>query len=173
MNLLASSLLFTSSHPHSSCAPGGGTPFMLRRCLVYCDGPSRGAVKWLCRIHNDIVFVLLEAIGSNLKPSGGSVCGDSPVQDYQHKNWFIECENCKCHIKSISKGNILIFGTNKVMILSFVVRNSHRFSFVFWATIGLARKILPNVNQFFESLYPCLTLHRILIDSEGGGCNSS
>ena len=39
------------------------------------------------------------------------------------------------------------------MILSFVVRKSHGFSFVFWATIGLARKKLPNVNQFFESLY--------------------
>ena len=59
----------------------------------------------------------------------------------------------QCHIKSINEGNILIFGTNKVMIISFVVRNSHRFSFVFWATIGLARIFLPNVNQFFESLY--------------------
>ena len=56
-----------------------------------------------------------------------------------HNNWFIECEYSKGHIKSISLGNVLIFGTNKVMIPYFVVRNSHRFSFVSWATIGLAR----------------------------------
>ena len=83
----------------------------------------------------------------------GSVWVILLVKDHLHKNWFIECEYCKCHIKSISEGNVLIFGINKVMILFFVVRNSHRFSFVFWATIGLARKFLPNVNQFFESLY--------------------
>ena len=39
------------------------------------------------------------------------------------------------------------------MILSFVFGNSHGFSFIPWATIGLARIKLPNVNQFFESLY--------------------
>ena len=71
----------------------------------------------------------------------------------EHNNWFIDSGYCKSCIKSISRGNVLIFGTDKVMILSFVVRNSHRFSFVPWATIGLARKKLPNVNQFFESLY--------------------
>ena len=84
-----------------------------------------------------------------MKPSGGLF----GVKDHQHKNWIIECEYCKCHIKSISEGNILIVGINKVIILSFVVRNSHRFSFVFWVAIGLARKNWPNVNQFFESLY--------------------
>ena len=39
------------------------------------------------------------------------------------------------------------------MIPYFVVRNSHGFSFVYWATIGLAKKYWQNVNQFFESLY--------------------
>jgi len=39
------------------------------------------------------------------------------------------------------------------MIPCLVTKNSHGFSFVFWATIGLARKNFPNVNQFFESLY--------------------
>ena len=56
----------------------------------------------------------------------------------EHNSWFIECEYCKCHIKSISLGNVFIFGTNKVRIPYFVVRNSHGFSFVYWATIGLA-----------------------------------
>ena len=41
---------------------------------------------------------------------------------------------------------------DKDKILSFVIKNSHEFSFVLWATIDLARKNLPNVNQFFESL---------------------
>ena len=39
------------------------------------------------------------------------------------------------------------------MIAFFVTGSSHEFSFVIQATIDLARKILPNVNQFFESLY--------------------
>ena len=57
----------------------------------------------------------------------------------EHNNWFIECEYCKCHIKSISLGNVLIFGANKVMMPYFVVRNSHGFSFAYRATIGLAK----------------------------------
>ena len=56
-------------------------------------------------------------------------------------------------VKSISKSNVLIFGIDKDIIPSFVIRNSYEFSFVSWAAIGLARKNLPNVNQFFESLY--------------------
>src|ERR1700749_533473 len=61
--------------------------------------------------------------------------------------------HCKSCIKSTSETNVLVFGTNKDMILFLVDRNSHEFSFVLWATIDLARKFLPNVNQFFESLY--------------------
>ena len=61
--------------------------------------------------------------------------------------------HCKSCIKSIDEANVLIFGTNKDMIPCFVTRNSHEFSFVPLATIDLARKFLPNVNQFFESLY--------------------
>jgi len=39
------------------------------------------------------------------------------------------------------------------MILFCVTENSHKFSFVIWATIDIAREFLWNVNQFFESLY--------------------
>ena len=53
----------------------------------------------------------------------------------------------------MSETNVLIFGPDQDMILCFVIKNSHEFSFVFWATIDLARKFFPNVNQFFESLY--------------------
>ena len=53
----------------------------------------------------------------------------------------------------MSETDVLIFGPDKDMILCFVIKNSHEFSFVFWATIDLARKFFPNVNQFFESLY--------------------
>ena len=63
--------------------------------------------------------------------------------------------DCKCCIKSIDRHNVLIVGTKIDIILCFVRKKSHGFSFVLWATIGLTRKIFPNVNQFFESLY-CL-----------------
>ena len=52
----------------------------------------------------------------------------------------------------MSKTDVLIFGPDKDMIHCFVIKNSHEFSFVFWATIDLARKFFPDVNQFFESL---------------------
>ena len=42
------------------------------------------------------------------------------------------------------------------MILCFVIKKSHGFIFVLWATIGLTRQNFPNVNQFFESLYMIL-----------------
>ena len=61
--------------------------------------------------------------------------------------------DCKTCIKSIHEANVLTFYTNRATILCFVIKHSHEFSFVVWATIGLARKNLPNVNQFFESLY--------------------
>ena len=53
----------------------------------------------------------------------------------------------------MSETDVLIFGPDKDMILFFVTKNFHEFSFVFWATIDLARNFFPNVNQFFESLY--------------------
>jgi hypothetical protein len=68
------------------------------------------------------------------------------------KTGSLSVGHCKSCIKSTSKSNDLSFGINKDKILCFVQENSHEFSFVFWATIDLARKILPNVNQFFESL---------------------
>ena len=61
--------------------------------------------------------------------------------------------HCKSCIKSIHEANALAFSTNRATILFFVTENFHEFSFVICATIGLARKNLPNVNQFFESLY--------------------
>ena len=44
-------------------------------------------------------------------------------------------------------------GTDKDRIPCFVTEISHHFTFVFWAAIDLTRKKLPNVNQFFKSLY--------------------
>ena len=70
--------------------------------------------------------------------------------------------HCKLCIKSTGEANVLVFGINKDTIPPFVIKNFHGFSFVFWATIDLAMKFLPNVNQFFESLYQVME-YNILI----------
>jgi len=105
---------------------------------------------WLACGHNLDVSCLGAALSRACAICWWAICSMTQRQTI-HDRWL--AAHCKCCIKSIDRHNVLIFGTQIDMILFFVIKYSHGFSFVLWATIGLTRKIFQNVNQFFESLY--------------------
>ena len=59
----------------------------------------------------------------------------------------------KVNIKSVKGAKCLLFGTALDRISTLAIRNSHRFTIVIWAVIGLTKKIWPFVGQFNCSLY--------------------